>query len=70
MGLDYNVADVLQDLAEHLIGNGIVVDPLLRSSKVEANRQGAERLKTRGTISKECPKQDSPGGGRTLVGRH
>jgi len=61
MGLDYNVADVLQDLAEHLIGNGIVVDPLLRSSKVEANRQGAERLKTRGTISKECPKQDSPG---------
>jgi hypothetical protein len=44
MGLDYNVADVLQDLAEHLIGNGIVVDPLLRSSKVEANRQGPERL--------------------------
>jgi len=28
MGLEHNIADVLEDLEEHLIGNGIVIDPL------------------------------------------
>jgi hypothetical protein len=36
MGLEHNVADVLEDLEEHLIGNGIVIDPLLRSPNVAA----------------------------------